>query len=59
MLFKLFNDASSNFKVAVNPNQVKYVLNTPSMGPKIIFADNSYIIVSGKFEEVLKQLSEK
>jgi len=55
-MFHYFVDKETNQSVAINRNRVKYVRDF-GMGPKIVFDDGSYIIVSGQYLEVVAQLN--
>lgn len=58
MMLKFFVDKDTQQSVAVNPESVKVVREVP-MGPKIIFNDGSYIIVTDSYLETVSRLNEK
>ena len=58
MKFKMFTDKDSNQSLAINSENVKFVRDSPQ-GPKIYFADNSYVIVSDSYLEAVARLNEK
>lgn len=57
-MLKYFVDKDTNQSVAVNPNAVKFVRDSP-MGSKIVLSDGSYIIVTDSYLEVVARLNEK
>ena len=58
MLFKYFTDKESKVSVAINPNNVKYVIDSP-MGAKITFVDGIVITVTDPYLDVVARLSEQ
>ena len=54
----MFTDKDSNQSLAINSENVKFVRDSPQ-GPKIYFADNSYVIVSDSYLEAVARLNEK
>jgi hypothetical protein len=57
-MLKTFIDKDTQQTIAVNPNSVKIVRDTP-IGAKIIFIDSSYVIVTDSYSKVVERLSEK
>ena len=57
-MLKMFIDKDTQQSVAINPNSVKFVRETP-MGPKIVFNDGSYIIATDSYLEAIGRLNEK
>jgi hypothetical protein len=57
-MLKTFIDKDTQQTIAVNPNSVKIVRDTP-IGAKIIFNDSSYVIVTDSYPKVVERLSEK
>lgn len=57
-MLKYFSDKDSGQSVAINQASVKYVRDT-SVGPKIVFTDGSYIVVTEEYMEVVSRLSER
>jgi hypothetical protein len=56
MLFKYFTDKDSKKSIAVNPNNVKYVIDS-GYGPIIVFVGGVTVTVSENYLEVVAQLS--
>jgi hypothetical protein len=57
-MFKNFIDKDTQQTIAVNPNSVKIVRDTP-IGAKLFFIDSSYVIVTDSYSKVVERLSEK
>jgi hypothetical protein len=57
-MFKNFIDKDTQQTIAVNPNSVRIVRDTP-IGAKLIFVDSSYVIVTDSYIRVVERLSEK
>ena len=57
MKFKYFTNKDSGHSVAVNPDAVKYVKDSP-IGTTLIFADAEYILVTDEYMQVVTRLSE-
>jgi hypothetical protein len=59
-MLKTFIDKDTQQTIAVNPNSVKIVRDTP-IGAKIIFNDSSssYVIVTDSYPKVVERLNEK
>lgn len=57
MMLKYFTEKDSNQSYAINPNFVKYVQDF-DMGPKIVFNDSTYIIVTDSYLDTVARLNE-
>jgi hypothetical protein len=57
-MLKYFVDKDTNQSIAVNPNAVKIVRDSP-VGAKIVLNDGSYVIVTDSYLEVVARLNEK
>lgn len=57
MKFKYFTNKDSNQSVAVNPDNVKYVKESP-IGTTLVFDDGEYIVVTDGYMDVATRLSE-
>jgi uncharacterized protein YlzI (FlbEa/FlbD family) len=57
MKFKYFTNKDSGQSVAVNPETVKYVKESP-VGTTLIFCDGEYILLTDQYMEVVTRLSE-
>jgi hypothetical protein len=55
--FKYFTNKDSGRSVAVNPDTVKCVKDSP-VGATIVFTDSEYIIVTDNYLDVVSRLSE-
>ena len=58
MRFKMFSENDSRQSVSINPENVKYVRETPQ-GVKVVFIDNSYVFVSDSYLDTVARLNEK
>jgi hypothetical protein len=56
-MFKFFVDKETKQSVAVNPSRVKYVRDF-GQGPKLVFDDGSYIIVTDSYLDTVARLNE-
>lgn len=56
MKFKFFTDKNTKQSVAVNKENVLYVYEF-GLGPKIVFIDGSYIIVTDPYLDVVAALN--
>ena len=57
-MLKYFVDKDTKQSIAVNPNAVKIVRDSP-VGAKIVLNDGSYVIVTDSYLEVVARLNEK
>lgn len=57
-MLKYFVDKDTQQSIAVNPDSVKIVRDTP-IGAKILFNDLSYVIVTDSYEATVARLNEK
>lgn len=57
-MFKYFTDKDSKKSVAINPNNVKYVIDS-GYGPTIVFVDGIVITVNESYLDVVARLSEQ
>jgi hypothetical protein len=56
-MLKYFTEKDSNQSYAVNPMYVKYVQDF-GMGPKIVFHDGTYVIVTDSYLDTVARLNE-
>jgi hypothetical protein len=56
-MLKFFTEKDTRKSVAVNQNNVKYVLDF-GLGPKIVFVDGEYIIVADSYLDTVARLNE-
>ena len=57
MKFKYFTNKDSGQSLAVNPDTVKYVKETP-IGATLVFYDGEFIVLNDNYMEVATRLSE-
>jgi hypothetical protein len=57
MKFKYFTNKDTSQSVAVNPDNVKYVKESP-IGTTLVFDDGEYILVTDEYMQVVTRLSE-
>ena len=57
-MLKYFVDKDTQQSVAVNPEAVRIVREMAN-GPKIVFNDGSYVIVTDSYLETVSRLNEK
>lgn len=56
-MLKYFTEKEQNQSYAVNPNFVKYVQDF-GMGPKIVFHDGTYVVVTESYLDTVARLNE-
>jgi hypothetical protein len=56
-MFVIFNEKETGQPTAVNPDNVLRVVEFP-FGPKIIFVDGSYVIVTDTFLSTVARLNQ-
>jgi hypothetical protein len=59
MLFKYFTEKNTNFSIAVNPQNVKYIRELGDGGCMISFNDGKEIKITEKLIDTATRLSEK
>ena len=57
-MLKYFVDKDTQQSVAINPDAVRFVREM-AVGPKVVFNDGSYVIVTEGFPETVAKLNEK
>lgn len=57
MKFKYFTNKDSGLSVAVNPDTVKYVKESP-IGTTLVFEDGEFILVTDGYMDAATRLSE-
>ena len=57
-MLKFFTDKDTQQSVAVNPDSIRVVCDL-GIGPKIVFIDSSYLVVTEPFLEVVARLNER
>lgn len=57
-MLKFFVDKDTQQSVAINPNTVR-IVREMAIGPKIVFNDGSYVVVTDSYLETVSRLNEK
>jgi hypothetical protein len=57
MRFKYFIDKEKNVSIAINPDEVYLVEDSP-LGTRILFTNNSYVVVTENYMMAVTRLSE-